>query len=668
MCKSRKLPVTGNKTTLKTRLEDQAKGVYTPKKRRPKKAARTALQKSCRQSTLKMCLKSHLVDAARILPIVNILVDYVSKISRQGGLAVNAVILHHLDRANGQLPDWIVFDEAFFRCCFTGGKLFTGMSCDLDARLAEVPSMVDINRARPAYLPRTHNATTTAVKSYCTAFQNHHFVNFRQRVNVFCARMMRLPTAHNGTRAWTKKQTYLLRCAAARFVFGEPLASDARLMAMIPPPITDEFTALRVKVATCGLRAQSEPTNLRATVETLFYLLQRSHAYEFKGWSIAPIPGFGCRHVRIDKGVFKKFFVPRLVDAGFYTSETAALALAEDNFKALFKNASTGDVNLPQRGKGWEMNPSILTDGYSLCVTYLCVDQARPPQTKAEKREAAKMEKRDASDANHHGVPEQFIGCDPGNVNAATLAGYNGHGKQWFMTLKTSAYKNASGERSNVEQSKRRNRRVQADLDALCMEGVRAKTPIVAEFTRYIQASADHNAALWRSLGHKHTARARMAAFIGSHRVLDAFWNSVPLQKGKRLVMAYGAAQWTPGAIHARIAAPCTLIHRRCAAWVKRKGGRLVMADERFTSQKSPISHNRLADYYINDENQRGLKWDRSSHCLRLMNAGQLSTSLARLHPSGTSVLLSRDRLAADNIRETVARGVKARPRYLCRR
>ena len=92
------------------------------------------------------------------------------------------------------------------------------------------------------------------------------------------------------------------------------------------------------------------------------------------------------------------------------------------------------------------------------------------------------------------------------------------------------------------------------------------------------------------------------------------------------------------------------------------------MADERFTSQKSPISHNRLADYYINDENQRGLKWDRSSHCLRLMNAGQLSTSLARLHPSGTSVLLSRDRLAADNIRETVARGVKARPRYLCRR
>jgi len=655
LCKSRKLPMSGNKPELVERLTLMEKGVYVPKKRRPKRAARQALQKSCRSSTIKTGLKSHLVDPVRILPHVTELVDFVSKQSRHGALAVNALLLHHLDRVDGGLPAWLTFDATFFRCCFTGGKLFTGKSSEYDEHLAEVPAMVDINRTRPAHLKNSKQSTTYAAQTYCTVFKNHNFVNFRNRVRDFCSRLC----AHSGVPAWTKKQRYLVRCAAARFVFGEPVVNDDHLMNRVPPLVMAELGPLRTKVATCGLRVEEQPTDLRATVETLYFLLQRTHAFGFKGWSVAPLHGFSCRHVKIDIAVFKEFFIPRLVTNGFYSSDDGARALAEDSFLALFKD-------LPRRSAGWEMNASVLTDGYSLCVTYVNANQARPPQTRAEKREAAKYAAKSDPEPTHR-VREQFIGNDPGNVNLVTLTGFNGHGERWFRTEKTSSFKNASGERAFVEQTKRRTKRVQPDLDALCLEGVRVKTPLMSEFARYLKASADHNATLWQTLGHKHTARARLSAYFGSQREHDALWNSVPLQKNKRLVMVYGAASWTPGAIHARIAAPCTRVYRHCAEWVKRQGGRMVMADECFTSQKSPFSHNRLKDYYINGKIQRGLKCDRSSHCLRLFLAGHIS-SCALLDPSGTIVLLSRDRLGAINIRETVARGQAYRPRYLRQR
>lgn len=660
LCKSRKLPVSGNKPELVERLTLKEKGVYVPKKRGPRRAVRQARQKSCRSSTLKTGLKSHLVDPVRILPLINELVDCVSKQSRPGALAVNALLLHHLDRVDGGLPDWLNFDTTFFRCCFTGGKLFTGMSSTYDEHLTEVPAMVDINRMRPAYLKNTKQATTYAAQTYCTVFKNHNIVNFRQRVRVFCSRLC----AHSGVPTWTKKQRYLVSCAAARFVFGEPAADDDHLMNRVPPLILAELDPLRTKVATCGLDDPEEPpSDLRATVETLYFLLQRTNAFGFKGWSVAPLHGFSCRHVRIDTTVFKEYFIPRLVTNGFYSSDDGARALAEDNFLALFKD-------LPRRSAGWEMNASVLTDGYSLCVTYVNASQARPPQTKAEKREAAKYAMKSEPEpepGERVREREQFISNDPGNVNLVTLTGFNGHGERWFRTVKTSSFKNASGERAFVEQSKRRTKRVQTNLDALCLEGVRVKTPLMTEFARYLKASADHNTSLWQTLGHKHTARARLSAYFGSQRELDAMWNSVPLQKNKRLVMVYGAASWTPGAIHAKIAAPCTSVYRHCAEWVKRHGGRMVMADEYYTSQKSPFSHNRLKDYYINGRMQRGLKCDRSSHCLRLFLAGHLS-SCALLDPSGNSVLLSRDRLGAINIRETVARGQACRPHYLRQR
>ena len=656
LCKSRKLPMSGNKPELVERLTREEKGVYVPQKRRPKKAERQALQKSSRSSTIKMGLKSHLVDPVRILPHVTKLVDFVSKQSRPGALAVNALLLHHLDRVDGCLPAWLTFDDTFFRCCFTGGKLFTGRPSEHDEHLAEVPAMVDINRTRPAHLKYSTQATTFAAQTYCTVFKNHHFVNFRQRVRVFCSRLC----AHSGVPAWTKKQRYWVSCAAARFVFGEPAANDDRLMNRVPPLVMAELDPLRTKVATCGLRVEEQPTDLRATVETLYFLLQRTHAFGFKGWSVAPIHGFSCRHVRIDIAVFKEFFIPRLVANGFYSSDDGALALAEDSFLALFKD-------LPRRSAGWKMNASVLTDGYSLCVTYVNANQARPPQTRVEKRESAKYAaKPEPEPEPTHHVREQFIGNDPGNVNLMTLTGFNGRGERWFSTVKTSSFKNASGERAFVEQTKRRTKRVQTDLDALCLEGVRVKTPLTSEFARYLKASADHNTALWQTLGHKHTARACLSAYFGSQREHDALWNSVPLQKNKRLVMVYGAASWTPGAIHARIAAPCTRVYRHCAEWVKRHGGRMVMADEYFTSQKSPFSHNWLKDYYINGKIQRGLKCDRSSHCLRLFLAGHLS-SCALLDSSGT-IVLSRDRIGAINIRETVARGQAYRPRYLRQR
>ena len=155
-----------------------------------------------------------------------------------------------------------------------------------------------------------------------------------------------------------------------------------------------------------------------------------------------------------------------------------------------------------------------------------------------------------------------------------------------------------------------------------------------------------------------------MAAYMGRVREADRIWASLPVRPDRPVVVVYGAARWSPGAIHASAPAPSTLVHKRCALWAKQLGGLLQMTDEYNTTKMSPYSKRALNNVNVNNELKRGLKCDRSSLCLRLLTEGKLMQG-TRLAEDGCGVWLSRDGLAALNIRETYARG--SRPKYLRR-
>jgi len=282
-----------------------------------------------------------------------------------------------------------------------------------------------------------------------------------------------------------------------------------------------------------------------------------------------------------------------------------------------------------------------------------------PPRNKKQRLKAAMLQRDDKSSISNPSNAE-FIGLDPGGVNVATISGFDGSGgRPWVRSLRTKEYDLKSKNRVFKEQQKRRVARVNAELQDMSQFCVALRTPSPTEMTRYLRVVEENDERLWSVLGHKHVARGRLAAYVGMTRTLDAFLASLPVRKGRNVVIAYGAANFTPTSAGDRPPAPGGLMFKRCKLWAHR----VIAVDEFCTTKKSFFGREDMEDV---KGATRGLKCCRSSITLRLLAQDRLP--LGTFYGGGDSggVLLSRDGNAALNIRECIARGA-SRPRYLRR-
>lgn len=662
LLKEKGLYQTGNKLALVQRLMDASHQPSAPvSQKRADVALRKQTQRDCTMTTVKMCLKQRLNHPELMLPMVDTLVLYISQQSRVGSITVNAFLVHHLE-THGRLPEWFnanndSFLTTFFRNCFTGGRLVTGAASTHDAHLAELPTSPMLNRLRPAHISGTSQATTYAAENYTTCFKNHITVHFYDRVKGVCAHFCQ----KFGQSSWAPKRSQVL-FPFVRYLLNTSLPED-NVHLRVPLTILSLLSPLKERIQRCW--EDGRITDLNAALEVTFMIERMKRQFGFApAASLAPIHGYGRMHVKMDAAVFSSYFVPRLKKANVFKPEFKTSTLAGENFMSMFRNIDSRSSKL-----GWTQQPSISTDGYSLCITFCNSGQKKETHRSQDPVSHAVFAKR-----------SQYIGVDPGNTNVVTIAGFDGTGAPWMKACSTKKLNNASHKRAHLEQTKKRLQRSSPDLEALSSAG-RLRTPCGADLYLYITALLEphvgreddmllhhagwtRDASLWANVGHKHTARSRMAAYIGYTREVDRMWASLPVRPNRPVVIVYGAARWSPGVIHATAPAPSTLVFKRCAQWLKRIGGRLQMADEYNTTKMSPYSKRALHNVYVNQQLTRGLKCDRSSLSLRLLMEGRLMRG-TRMAEDGGGVWLSRDGLAALNIRETYARGT--RPKYLRR-
>ena len=176
--------------------DDEEDFVNAPARRkRPDVAQRLHMQKTHRMTTVKCELNGKLAAPTRalMLTLINTLVEFSTKSFRTGSLAFNALLLYQLTTSpNGRLPTWFDVDSTdwlknIVRRCMTG----PGETSALEARFAEVPNMVHVNRMYPPHMVGTAQSLTYLAKTYVTVFQNHVRVHFEDRIQTFCSRCCR---------------------------------------------------------------------------------------------------------------------------------------------------------------------------------------------------------------------------------------------------------------------------------------------------------------------------------------------------------------------------------------------------------------------------------------------------------------------------------------------
>lgn len=618
-----------------------------PRRKRPDVALRMHMQKTHRMTTVKCELNCKLATPTRALMLmhINTLVEFITKSSRAGSLAFNAWMLFHLSTSlDGTLPAWFDVDSKKWlnnavRQCMTGPS---DTSRTNEATLAQVPSMKHVNLMYPQHLVGTVQSFTYLAKTYVTALKNHVCVHFDDRIKTFCSRFCReLPGV------WR---------IAYRFVQGTPMTTDPDIALVLPRFIVRVLTQVQLLLQPCVNNKL-----LRPRIALLYYMQVQSFRFGYSGWNVAPVSDYGRKHVTIDGTVFKQFFASRLKDAGIYGKafypSTLSIPEANQHMAALFNNLHLLRAP-PRNGKdGWTPTGSFQTDGYSLCVTFMY---------SAEKSSVNAPKKADDQGGRVAAAKQQVVGLDPGRKNVMCVAGYNGSGVPFVRSYTAREYEAESGIRSSKEQHSRWNRSVQPLLDQLSVNGASMKTCLFDAQTRYLEAAASGNAALWAGIGHKKTARVKMAVYAGKRRALDAFLRSVPVRRDVRLVVAYGNAKFRPAARGTRVPAPCSLAYQRVCVWADE----VVPMDEFRTTMYSYYGKTKLEDVIVQNAQGRrvtlrGLKRCTTQRTLRLLRQRQLPAGWMEDPSKQGTTLVSRDGNAALNIREPLARG--NRPRCLRR-
>lgn len=328
-----------------------------------------------------------------------------------------------------------------------------------------------------------------------------------------------------------------------------------------------------------------------------------------------------------------------------------------DEEVAALQSLFGGARRLRSAAKGWKLDATFKTDGYSLCASL----------TNTQKRAKSKEERKLEGCLPAAALPEgatlaSVVGVDMGLVNIFYAAWREG-GELKNLSYTRKQYYKEGGIARHTAMARRRSKRVAGVVELLSETAKRTwRAPV---FAAYAAVCSAHNEALWRELGDRRLARSRMVVYMEKTAALDGFVNRLKkcTKSLPERVVGCGFPSYNCNAGGCQ-SAPTTAAFKRL-----RMGMRTVPVDEFRTSKRCPHCDGALAAPRKRNEKGklievRGIRLCGSTTCLELRGDRVYTRDPGRWR---NNVRYNRDGVGAANIMRCAGLANAERPPCLRR-
>lgn len=644
--------------------------------------------------TVKCCLKKHLTDPESHMPVIEELVQHVSRITRHGSMFCNLFLLHVLRSCNGVIPSFVdVSNQNFFQRCMTVCcQPFAPLSNDAEVRLmtsfrnsAAISTVFDaVSHARRKGDTQLINE---ASRLYQTNFENHHAVPMFQRMKKYLRSRIgkrdwkELTTSdkyHITSFLWKPFQEFP-KVATLQRHFQWIAELRNRYLDIQRRKARAQRWSVRFKAAVRASAQAADKEDVKemrkavlkscerdyrsGLVEFTYWLGMRLHEhYEDasgeqpvgecdkppprqsstgarKTFSIAPICDIGRQSIVLSKTVLQDlkndFGIPKVFE--------------DDPLEFVFQNKIH---RLKSKANGWGIQGTVRTNGVSLSVVF-----QRPKKFAAAKTNGCE---RCVDDG------QRIVAIDPGAINM-----YFGAERLDDGSVKTHKYttKQFYHEAYVWRSKKRMDAKKRGCEDTLRRLSQCVKKTVVWDLQlEYWKAYAANWRQLFECLGCRMRSKLAMNVFIKGNRSIDRFLSGLRgTNQSPPPVIAYGAAKFSC-TIKGTLSTPASRAFLKC-----KQRYRTVLVDEYNTSQYCPRCDAKLVtpkvprmcrDGTTRMFDSRSVKRCTSPGCLRVATEHPLE-SVREVAVTHASYEMSRDKVGALNILRCATESV--RPAHLCR-
>lgn len=471
-----------------------------------------------REAVVKMCLKKHLHNK-KLLPLIDEMVDVVSRRSHRASLLLNHYVISCLERGDSldiDLDDQMLYNTAL-NIELTGKKYpklreFYTAHRELYEEIPTVPGM-----SRPLNSAARHMKTVSC---------NYLWMLFPRRVeNAFFSR----------DDTTTERDHYASKSLLWQI---RNMPRYSRHVAF-PQRYSDVVSSIREAAEVLG---EDEITdtwivkNGAVVLGFLYKMLCISSDAGRKMFTLLPVFNMKCHHITIDGSALRDMLV-RVGDLKSSISSNDFLAMRDAHFRSVFNVRSS-----------WELGNEIKTDGVSLCVNVW-------------RNEKISQDKDSEEFVERFGSYTDYFATDPGERDlAATIHAIDG-GEASRCRLTMKQYR----KEGHLNRNLRKRQRYDSKILLGDFANKSIKTPFAEEIEEYLVEKKKHYAALWEHHAARKTSAWRMDTYIHKWSCVDRFWRKTKNSSGSpRPLMKYGAASVSSQGVKNRQSGPSKMMRHSC--------------------------------------------------------------------------------------------------------
>lgn len=459
-----------------------------------------------------MGLKKNLLDHS-LLPLIEELVDNISRRTHRASLLMNHYILRNIGRGDFDQLARGLLDQMFF---------YTTLSLGRSNKYPDLITFFDENSSKYESIPSltgSGSAINAAARQMVTNVSNYLWMTFDQRLSHLCCKSDK--DGRNFAISRIRNRVPYRQLALQKNE--SELVDRYAQMLSTGDPITDQW-----------ILANPGPV-LRMYKD----ILRLSEERGYKAFTMLPLFQMKSHFVTIDAALLRHLLV-KVGRVGKHLSQSDFNVFKEAHFRSVFK----------LRGS-CILGNEVKTDGVSLRVNVWRKTEFVEPSSKREKRMArgndeAKVE-RDLS-LLLPGDEYDYFSNDPGHHNQAFVHHTidNKIVKKARFTYKQFCLE--SHHRANLKKNKKWLSEVQEENTILSQNPVR--TSCIDRFEAHLESKVPLYEKLWRHGFHPRAAKSRWDYKIHSSSCIDRFWSGLAynhpsgLPLNQRPLMKYGSASW----------------------------------------------------------------------------------------------------------------------------
>jgi hypothetical protein len=449
-----------------------------------------------RETVVKMCLKKHL-QIPSLLPVIDALVENLSRRSHRASLLLNHYVVHCLER--GEEPAVDVGDQMLY---------YTALN--IDGKCVKYPELTSFfHERRHLYeeIPRLRGMSrplNSAARGMKTVFTNYLWMTMNQRVKALfrCAdnRENALPDrrAINSVVWRTRNMMQYASQLAVPGRYADIVDELAQASSVFGGEIADDAWIAN---------------NTSRAVTFLYSVMVATSERNGPMFTILPVFGVKRHHITIDGSALRDI----LISAGELSpsiSPSDFLQMKDDFFRAAFR----------VRGS-WQLGNEVKTDGVSLCVNVW-------------RNKARDLDDSDMQDAFGH--VDDYFATDPGESNLAAVV----HSVSGSMVSRARLTNKQLAVESHSAKNFRRRQRYDVAIKDIAddMATETLKTPVCEQIESYLLKKLAYYPRLWSHHAAHKTSAWRMDSYIHRWSCVDRFWRKVSGSSRYKPLMKYGSA------------------------------------------------------------------------------------------------------------------------------